>query len=404
MKTGLIIIITLLVGTVLASLLMQDPGYVMLSFRGYLVETSVPVILMILLGMYMLVRLVIHILRTPRALGRMAGQYRARREQRLLTSGLLEMAEGNWSRGERTLTRGVRQNENPLLNYLSAARAAQLQGAYERRDNWLRMAYEQSPDAGNAVLLTQAELQISHGQFEEARVTLSRLLEIAPEHAQGLGMLARLRRESGDWDGVMELLPKLRAQKVLPLAELDALAIGAYANALSKLERTPDAAALEAQWSGVPRNLRGNPVLLRAWAGALRKCRQSAQAEPVIRKKLNVSWDSELALEYSRLDVPDKMKHLARAEAWLTDHSDDPLLLLAVARLSMRNELWGKARSYLETSLGIKPSTEGYQLYGRLLEKLGESVNASEAFRAGLALATPLDNDLPALERPRRSR
>ncbi len=404
MKTGLIIIITLLVGTVLASLLMQDPGYVMLNFRGYLVETSVPVILMILLGMYLLVRLLIYVLRAPRALGRMAGQYRARREQRLLTNGLLEMAEGNWSRGERTLTRGVRKLENPLLNYLSAARAAQLQGAYERRDNWLRMAYEQSPDAGNAVLLTQAELQMSHGQFDAAHATLSRLLEIAPEHAQGLGMFARLRRERGDWDGVMELLPKLRAQKVLPVAELDALAVGAYANALSNLEQTPDAAALEAQWSAVPRNLRGNPVLLKAWAAALKKCGQSAQAEPVIRKQLKVSWDSGLALEYSRLDVADKTKHLSRAEAWLTEHSNDPQLLLAVARLSMRNELWGKARSYLETSLGIKPSTEAYQLYGRLLEKLGESVNASEAFRAGLSLATRLDNDLPALERPRRRR
>jgi len=404
MKTGLIIIITLLVGTVLASLLMQDPGYVMFNFRGYLLETSVPVMALILVGIYVLVRLLVHILRAPRALGRMAGQYRARREQRLLTSGLLDMAEGNWSRGERTLTRGVRRNENPLLNYLSAARAAQLQGAYERRDNWLRMAYEQSPDAGNAVLLTQAELQMAHGQFDQALTTLSRLLEIAPDHAQGLGMLARLRREREDWDSVMALLPKLQARKVLPAAELDALAVGAHANALSILERTPDAAALEAQWSGVPRNLRSNPVLLKAWARALKKCGQSAQAEPVIRRQLKQSWDSELALEYSRLDVSDKTKHLGRAEVWLTEHSDDPLLLLAVARLSMRNELWGKARSYLETSLGIKPSTEGYQLYGRLLEKLGESANASEAFRAGLSLATHLDQDLPALERPRRRR
>jgi HemY protein len=87
MKTGLIIIVTLLVATVLASLLMQDPGYVMFNFRGYLLETSVPVIVLILIGLYVLVRLLLHVWRAPRALGRMAGQYRARREQRLLTSG-----------------------------------------------------------------------------------------------------------------------------------------------------------------------------------------------------------------------------------------------------------------------------------------------------------------------------
>jgi HemY protein len=404
MKTGLIIVLTLLVVTALAMLIMQDPGYVMLNFRGYLVETSVPVLVLILASLYLLVRLLVHILRAPRALGRMAGQYRARREQRLLTHGLLEMAEGNWSRGERMLTRGVRRNENPLLNYLSAARAAQLQGAYERRDNWLRMAYEQSPDAGNAVLLTQAELQMAHGQYEQAQATLSRLLEITPEHAQGLGMLARLRRERGDWDGVMELLPSLRARKVLPAAELDALAVGAHARALSKLEQNPDAAAVEAEWSRVPKNLRSNPALLKAWAHALIRCGKSELAEPVIRKQLKNAWNSELSLEYSRLVIPEKNRHLARAEAWLEEHSEDPLLLLAVARLSMRNELWGKARSYLETSLAIKPSAEGYQLYGRLLEKLGESVNASEAFRAGLSLATQVDQDLPALARPKTRR
>jgi HemY protein len=402
MKTGLIIILTLLAATALAVLLMEDPGYVMFNFRGYLVETSVPVLTLILVGLYLVVRLVIRILKAPRALGRMAGQYRAKREQRLLTNGLLEMAEGNWARGERTLTRGVRRNENPLLNYLSAARAAQLQGAYERRDNWLRMAYEQSPDAGHAVLLTQAELQMAHGQFEEARTTLARLLESAPNHPQGLGILARLHRERKDWPAIMELLPRLRSAKILPAAELDAMALGAYCDALGRIEKNRDAAALEAQWSGIPKAMRKNPELVRAWIRGLKACGQSAKAEGVIRKHLKQSWDSELALEYSHLDIEDKARHLSHAEAWLVNRGNDPLLLLAVARLSMRNELWGKARSYLETSLSIKPSAEAYQLYGRLLEKLGESVNASEAFRSGLTLATHLGEDLPALERPRR--
>jgi HemY protein len=148
--------------------------------------------------------------------------------------------------------------------------------------------------------------------------------------------------------------------------------------------------------------MRKNPELVRAWIRGLKACGQSAKAEGVIRKHLKQSWDSELALEYSHLDIEDKARHLSHAEAWLVNRGNDPLLLLAVARLSMRNELWGKARSYLETSLSIKPSAEAYQLYGRLLEKLGESVNASEAFRSGLTLATHLGEDLPALERPRR--
>ena len=38
----------------------------------------------------------------------------------------------------------------------------------------------------------------------------------------------------------------------------------------------------------------------------------------------------------------------------------------------MANELWGKARSYLESSLALAPTADAYALYGRLLTELGE--------------------------------
>jgi len=52
----------------------------------------------------------------------------------------------------------------------------------------------------------------------------------------------------------------------------------------------------------------------------------------------------------------------------------------------MRQELWGKARSYLETSLAIGPTPETYELYGRLLTRLGEGEAAADAYRSGLTM------------------
>lgn len=63
----------------------------------------------------------------------------------------------------------------------------------------------------------------------------------------------------------------------------------------------------------------------------------------------------------------------------------------------MQNQLWGKARSYLETSLGIRPDVVGYRLFGQLLEKMGEMDAAAEAFRLGLEAATAAES-MPALE------
>ena len=66
----------------------------------------------------------------------------------------------------------------------------------------------------------------------------------------------------------------------------------------------------------------------------------------------------------------------------------------------MANELWGKARSYLESSIAIDPAPESYALYGTLLDRLGENERAALAFRSGLALVDGRAMTVPALEPP----
>ncbi|MDH3280584.1 MAG: tetratricopeptide repeat protein, partial [Gammaproteobacteria bacterium] len=78
-------------------------------------------------------------------------------------------------------------------------------------------------------------------------------------------------------------------------------------------------------------------------------------------------------------------------------HGDDPHLLLSLARICIANELWGKARSYLETSIAKHGPAEAYQELGRLLEQLGEPQKALSYYRKGLETAAPKEiNPLPA--------
>ncbi|MDX1509568.1 MAG: heme biosynthesis protein HemY, partial [Woeseiaceae bacterium] len=100
---------------------------------------------------------------------------------------------------------------------------------------------------------------------------------------------------------------------------------------------------------------------------------------------------------YGLVRGPDASKQLKRAESWLEKHGDDPDLLLTAARLCVRNDLVGKARSYLESVLALRPSPEAYQEYGRLLNELGEAHAAAEAFRDGLKLLA--DEPLPEIPR-----
>ena len=74
-------------------------------------------------------------------------------------------------------------------------------------------------------------------------------------------------------------------------------------------------------------------------------------------------------------------------------------MLLAAGRACIRNELWGKARSYLESSLAIRPTPVAYHDLGQLMLQLDEKDAATLAFSRGLTLSNKGVPDVPRLER-----
>ena len=383
MKFSIIVVIATLVFAFAAHFLLQDPGYVAINFRGYLVEMSVPVLLGIAVVLVVAVWAIRKIIIAPRLIGEAAGRYRAGRAGQKLTRGMIEVAEGNFARGEKLLARAAGTSDAPLLNYLQAARAAHLQGNDQRRDEWLKLAYENTPAATNAVLLTQAELQLDRNQYEQALATLRRIEENSRDHNYALGLLGKLYYQLEDWDSLGQLLPRLKAQGRITA---DAIRTWTVRVHREHLDRAEDGDAVQAAWKNVPRNLRSDLELLDAYFSALIRIGKHEQAEKELAAALKKEWRGPLVRLFGLVEGPDASKQLKRAEGWLTSHPEDPDLLLTAARLCLRNELWGKARSYLETVISLRPTPEAYQDYGQLLNRLGEGDAAADAFREGLGL------------------
>ena len=383
MKFSIIVVIATLVFAFAAHFLLQDPGYVAINFRGYLVEMSVPVLLGIAVVLVVAVWTIRKIIIAPRLIGEAAGRYRAGRAGQKLTRGMIEVAEGNFARGEKLLARAAGTSDAPLLNYLQAARAAHLQGNDQRRDEWLKLAYENTPAATNAVLLTQAELQLDRNQYEQALATLRRIEENSRDHNYALGLLGKLYYQLEDWDSPGQLLPRLKAQGRITA---DAIRTWTVRVHREHLDRAEDGDAVQAAWKNVPRNLRSDLELLGAYFSALIRIGKHEQAEKELAAALKKEWRGPLVRLFGLVEGPDASKQLKRAEGWLASHPEDPDLLLTAARLCLRNELWGKARSYLETVISLRPTPEAYQDYGQLLNRLGEGDAAADAFREGLGL------------------
>ena len=396
MKLGSIVVIALIISAFAAHFLLGDPGYVAISFRGYLVEMSVPVLLTLLVAVLVLIWLIRRLIQAPRLLGEAAARYRSGRAGMKLTRGMIEVAEGNFARGEKLLARAASTSDAPLFNYLQAARAAHLQGEDDRRDEWLKLASEQTPEASNAVLLTQAELQLDREQFEQALATLRRIEENSKDHSYALALLGRLYYRLQDWPHLAELLPRLRKQSRVKKETLDKWAVRVHT---VNFENCADGDAVNAEWASIPRHLKADTRILEAYYNALMRLGLHEKAEKEIAAALKSEWRGPLVRLFGLVEGPNPSKQLKRAEGWLSSHEDDPDLLLAAARLCLKNELWGKARSYLETVLALRPTPEAYQEYGRLLNQLGENDAAADAYREGLGLvATTTLPAIPHLE------
>ena len=206
-------------------------------------------------------------------------------------------------------------------------------------------------------------------------------------------LLGRLYAQLGDWNALGKLLPRLRHIGKPEREQLDRWTIEVYRHKLAEVAGYNGDVARE--WQDVPRALHANVELRIAFIDALVTIGEHDRAERELRKMLRSTWHPRLVLRYGELSTGDPGAQLEQAERWLGKHGDDAELLLTAGRLCMANKLWGKARSYIESSLATKPMPAAYATYGQLLTQLGENGAAADAFRKGLAIVADETLALP---------
>ena len=255
MKGGLYFAAALLVGALLANFLLADPGYVALRFAGYLVEMSAVTFALLLLGAYLAVRLIVRAV-DARQLWRQSQRERHQeRARRSLARAILEMAEGRWDTAEITATRYVRESDHATAHYLMAARAAELQGSVQRRDDWLARALDTSAESHAPALIMQAELLLKHKQLEAAQTALEQLEMRGEQNARGLLLLARVYRQTGNWKKLQAIEPRLRSTRGIETAVADETVAQIYIDRLKAAGAAADAPELRSAWKELPKSL-----------------------------------------------------------------------------------------------------------------------------------------------------
>lgn len=407
----LIALLALLIGTGLSLGLQYDLGYIRISLGHYMIETNFWVGLALVFAVIVLTVVTLSLFRRVRhSTGLVSGwiaRGNERRARRRTTQGLLALAEGNWPRASKLLTSAASHVDTPLINYLAAAQASFESGDYETVDELLRKAFESTPGSDLAVGITQAQLQLAGNRLEQALATLVRLRKQSPHHPFVLKLLKTTYLRLEDWRELSKLLPELQKRNVLPEEEFNELQRLVWHNLLERAaedcrrnrKEDPNASLepLTRLWDELPGFLRRDEFTIRDYARLLADLGDEAQTETLLRKVLRNHWSDELINLYGRIKGHKPDEQLLLAEQWLKDRPNNAELLLALGRLSLRNELWGKAREYFETSLRLRRSRETLAELSRLNAHMGEEEVSIKLMMQGLAK----DNGLPELPMPK---
>lgn len=388
MKKAFFWFITLLLAVVIGVLLNHHRGFVFISVGHWSLETSLFVAGLTLLSIFILIHYTLdflHWLRFfPLMLKNKLARHRLKRAHLKTRQGLIEFSEGHWRQAKDHLIKGLKDTDTPLLNYLTAARAAQEMGDFSQRDQYLREAQQIMPEARIAIELTQAQLQLAHQQWEQALATLRHLQSLSPHHAYVLKLLVQLYEQIKDWRDLIDLLPEIKKKNIFNELDFKQLQHRAYKEYLLILIKQDDATLIKQLMTSLPSSLIDNNDLTLQYAQYLIYKNQQIEAELILRKALKRQYDEALMQCYGLLNLG--TKPLVFAETFLKTHPKASVLLLALGRLSKTNLLWGKAKDYLEQSIENGPTMAAYFTLGDLLEELHDEKGALLAYREGLKL------------------
>lgn len=393
-----VILAAVFVGFGLIALIYDEPGYILINYAGWSIETALPVFIIILGLAYLIFYYISRVSSTIWFVKQRWGSWQLQRHRArahaALENGLERIWEGDWIAAEKLLIKGAKDTTRPIYHYLSAAEAAQQQGALSRRDHYLKLAEKRMPEAHFTINMKRAELLVTAGQFHEALAILQRLQPISHNNQQLKRLYAQVYYELQDWDHLTNALDQLRNYPVANEASFQRLQVEAYANFLAHCLLQADDLKVANAWIRVPQKLRKHPVILPLYVQNLLLQGEMVQAEKLLSQAIKNRWNEELIVLYGLTQSPNGKKQLRTIENWIQKQPNNPHLLQAAARVCVSNKLWGKAKNYYEASLAVQERHDTYKELGDLMEQMGDSQLAAECYHKGLALKVPQEIEI----------
>ncbi len=354
----LLLIVSVWVGIIIS----HGSGYVLIAYQNWSLETSLWVAITCLVLtffiLYVLFRIIGGATQLSSKIKKSRNMKKYRRGRKVTTQALCELLSGLWPQAESNLLKSAKMVKNPVINYLAAAKAANAQHNYNKRDDYLEIALTKTQKGKGAVEITRARLQIESQQWERALATLSQLQQRKPKLNYITKLLLDVHLKFNDWQAIFQLLPEIRKNKLLEEDVLNNLEKTTTKNLLKSHLKNPQ--KFIQLWNKLPKTLQSQHEIHLLYVENLFLNENSQDCLNAIKSFLKKEWNADLVLKYAQIESENTTKQLSQLEDWIKKYPKKPELLLATAQLSYKERYYAKAINYLEQSLKIKSLKDSF--------------------------------------------
>lgn len=364
----LILFILVTAAVIFAAVWLADrPGEVTIRWQGWRIDTSVPVLLMLVLaGLAVLVfigRTLRAVIETPK---RWLAERRHRRERegyRALTDGMAAIASGDPGRAKKLAKRADKLLADRSLTGLLNAQTAQLNGdEIEARRRFKDMLNR--PETAFLGLKGLMALALKHDDRDAALDYARRAWALKPGAEDLAQILFDLQMRAGQWAEAEITLDEAHRKGALSGADFK------HRQAVALLERARHASDPGEALDLALKAHRADPMLVAAGAEAAERLHHAGKTRKA-QAVIDASWRAaphpslvEAAIMLAPAETP--LQRVKRLEKLVKTNPDAADGHIALAEAAMAAKLWGHARTHLTTAAELRPTAGTFISLARL--------------------------------------
>ncbi|MCX8086878.1 MAG: heme biosynthesis protein HemY [Rhodocyclaceae bacterium] len=361
-------------------LMVVPPWRIELSFNLYVLAQALALLLA-----YLILRGIALTLDMPRVVAAYRARRARERDEHHAHAALKHFWEGRYAQALKSAARvsATPQGAPAAIAALVALKAAHALRDERRIAEWQARCDGLEASWQSARLLAELRIALDGRDFAGARAVLERLSPRVRRQVSVQRLALRLAQGEGDWAELLRLARLLEKHHALTPEQARPLRLAAQRGLIETLKDDP--AQLIRHWRGMAKDERLDAGLARQAAHALAAAGACAECAELVEEFLDEAWEPALLADYAACPGGDVLGRIAHGEKWLAAHPQDADLLLALGRLCVKHELWGKAQSYLEAALAVAESCEAHLELARLFDRLARPEEANRHYRAAAA-------------------